>query len=529
MEGLLLAQAVAQINLQPLQRRGGWRFPAADTFVLPLENLNVLIHSRPPEPLLEVEPAAARQRDRRTGERPVLTPFQQLLAARTPGQLLQVGQVKLDRVVRFDFAAEEGFVSTPPVSLWVELAGRNSNLILVDASGLIIGAQREVTDDTNRYRQIRSGQPYRLPPPYSKADPRALDSGQLQELLTGRPLREVHRVLDGFGPKLTRTLAALADVDVQEPLTEAEMPAVSAALAQLLADPARAVADTLGASNLTERLDTGKRTAALARLQPLLTRKHNLFKRQLADLDKLRTAAAGADELRQQADLLMAYQPRALEGKNTVTLTDFEGTDVTITLERGLDAVGTAQVFYSRARKREERLVQAAEREEELQELLADAEQELAALPALPTARLLELVAELPVERAGQFRTLPGIRVAGPHGFTVMVGRNARDNDQVTFGIARSRDVWLHVQGYRGSHVIIQAQNREVPFDTIVFAAELAAGHSQAADSSNVPVDYTLRKNVWRVRGGAAGAVHFTAQKTLYVTPRKRAEADQDA
>jgi predicted ribosome quality control (RQC) complex YloA/Tae2 family protein len=225
----------------------------------------------------------------------------------------------------------------------------------------------------------------------------------------------------------------------------------------------------------------------------------------------------------------MAFQPRPAEGSNAVTLTDFEGNDVTITLEAGQNAVGTAQLFYSRARRREARLVQAAERESELLELLADAQQQLAELPALPTARLLELVADLPAERAGQFRTLPGIRATGPHGFTVIVGRNARDNDQVTFGIARSRDVWLHVQGYRGSHVIIQAQNRAVPFDTIVFAAELAAGHSQAADSSNVPVDYTLRKNVWRVRGGAAGAVHFTAQKTLYVTPRKRAEADQDA
>src|SRR5690625_7019932 len=56
---------------------------------------------------------------------------------------------------------------------------------------------------------------------------------------------------------------------------------------------------------------------------------------------------------------------------------------------------------------------------------------------------------------------ISGIRVEGPHGFTILIGRNARDNDAITFGIARSRDIWLHVQGYRGSHVIIRARSEE--------------------------------------------------------------------
>ena len=74
----------------------------------------------------------------------------------------------------------------------------------------------------------------------------------------------------------------------------------------------------------------------------------------------------------------------------------------------------------------------------------------------------------------------PGIRFAGPHGFEVVVGRNARDNDKVTFGVGRSRDVWLHAQGYRGSHVIIRSGGKEVPFETVLFAARLAAGYSEA-------------------------------------------------
>lgn len=148
---------------------------------------------------------------------------------------------------------------------------------------------------------------------------------------------------------------------------------------------------------------------------------------------------------------------------------------------------------------------------------------------SLPLDELRQLLPAAGSSRSGQHRRQPGIRVEGPHGFTILIGRNARDNDAITFGIARSRDIWLHVQGYRGSHVIIRADNREVPFETVLYAARLAAGHSQAADSDNVPVDYTMRKNVWRPKGAARGAVQFTAQKTVYVTPLVNATRDATA
>ena len=98
-------------------------------------------------------------------------------------------------------------------------------------------------------------------------------------------------------------------------------------------------------------------------------------------------------------------------------------------------------------------------------------------------------------------------------------------SDLVTFGVARSRDLWLHAQGYRGAHVVVRSGGRQVPFDTVLFAARLAAGFSEARGSSNVPVDYTERRHVWRVKGGAPGAVNYTQQKTVDVEPAR----DEDA
>ena len=72
--------------------------------------------------------------------------------------------------------------------------------------------------------------------------------------------------------------------------------------------------------------------------------------------------------------------------------------------------------------------------------------------------------------------------------------------------------------------MVVRAEGREVPFDTVRFAAELAAGHSEAGQSDNVAVDYALRKDVWRSKGMPAGAVHYTRQRTVFVTPRRRSE-----
>jgi Domain of unknown function (DUF814). len=80
-------------------------------------------------------------------------------------------------------------------------------------------------------------------------------------------------------------------------------------------------------------------------------------------------------------------------------------------------------------------------------------------------------------------------------------------------------DMWLHTKNIPGSHVIIKSKGTKIPDSTILEAAKLAALHSKAKNSSNVPVDYTLRKYVKKPSGSKPGFVIYTNQKTLYVTP----------
>jgi predicted ribosome quality control (RQC) complex YloA/Tae2 family protein len=105
-------------------------------------------------------------------------------------------------------------------------------------------------------------------------------------------------------------------------------------------------------------------------------------------------------------------------------------------------------------------------------------------------------------------------------GFRVLVGRNNRQNDQLTKS-ADHRDLWLHTQKIHGSHVILCTGGQEVDDDTIVETAKLAAWYSQARDSANVPVDYTQVKNVKKPAGARPGMVIYTTCRTVNVTPEK--------
>lgn len=513
MEGLLIAEVVAE--LQPLLPNEplGFRFLDAHTSVLPLAGAPSLwLFDRPPNPRIELRPGAPAAARAHTG-------FQEQLLARAGGPLVAVEQRKLDRVVSLRFGAGKGFVASAPAELIVELTGRNCNLILTDPDGTILGAAREIDASVNRFRQVRPGLRYEPPPPYDKLDPRHAARADLGAALHGKKLKNLRKVVDGVGPELTKALSALARVAPDAPLEGEALERTLDALARLVADPSATLRAALGLPDVATLRRRERRGELLERARALLGKELALADKRIDDARRTIAAADEAAVMRSEADLLMAYSARVPDHAADATLPGFDGEPVALALDPRLSAVGNAEARYRKARKRELRAEKAIDREDELQRERERLAERLAELEALEMDALEALVAELEPRRSARGRRGPGVRYRAPHGFTVVVGRSARENDEITFRLAKSRDLWLHVQAYHGAHVVVQANNQEIPFETVLFAAKLAAGYSKAANSDNVPVDYTLKKNVWKVKGMPAGAVHFSQQKTVYVTP----------
>jgi predicted ribosome quality control (RQC) complex YloA/Tae2 family protein len=123
---------------------------------------------------------------------------------------------------------------------------------------------------------------------------------------------------------------------------------------------------------------------------------------------------------------------------------------------------------------------------------------------------------------SGKASTPPGV-YARLHldGAEALVGGSAAGNERVTFDLARPEDLWLHARGVPGAHVILRTQDGEPAQDAIQAAAEIAAARSAARDATRVEVDYTLRKYVRKIRGGAPGRVTYRNERTIAVVPEQ--------
>jgi predicted ribosome quality control (RQC) complex YloA/Tae2 family protein len=114
------------------------------------------------------------------------------------------------------------------------------------------------------------------------------------------------------------------------------------------------------------------------------------------------------------------------------------------------------------------------------------------------------------------------LRVVTEEGMTILVGRSARQNHEVTFRRAGPDDLWLHAVDVPGAHVVILSAGRPVPDAVLRRAAELAAYYSAAQEEASVLVAYTQRRYVRPMRNAGPGMVTYRQEKTIRV--RGRAE-----
>lgn len=395
----------------------------------------------------------------------------------TTAPLEVLRQVPEDRVVVLGSVFRDRLMRPHPVKLVAELFGPRSNMLLVDESDRILAVNRRMRSGG---RELVPGAVYRFPEP------------------AGAPSEKA---------RLNRFAAA---ADPTDPLALSR--AIQAHYARL--EAAHGVEEAR--SELLRALKGARRRT----------------RRRLADVERALEQARSAEAIRRQGELLKMALGQIRPRSSEVVVQDVfepDAPEVTIALNPALSPQDNVQALFRRYKKAKAGEGHLAERQQKLAAEAEAIEQLLGPVEGAAGTDDLEGLRS----RAAELGILPRPARAprrsgrtepkGPRSFRskdgreILVSRGARENERLTFTIARGNDYWLHLADWPGPHVVVRAPGGEISDDALLDAAHLAVYFSKVRGADQADVVYTQCKNVRRARGGGPGRVSHARARTLRV------------
>lgn len=405
-------------------------------------------------------------------------PFQGLLRKHLHGQLVRMEMVDEERIIRLRFEESSGKAHC----LVAELTDRHGNFFLLDESDTILGSART---SSSTVRQLKVSQAWQPPKPHS---------GPTEDRYHGQN---------------------------------------GAARNQTIRDHY----NTLDANTSQQ----GRRTAFHRMLRGRLKGLEKLLARQEAEASRGNEAVA----LRQEGDLLQSAFHRLERGQSEIMITDFfdeDGVERCLVLDPSLSPSEQLEARYKSARRAKRSSEQAGVRADatralvtEIRQLQELADELIDGDPTLLTEKLptqlrrewsrveptsehhLSGTSKQERRKKQRHRRLPYRSYSSPSGHEIRVGRGARDNDELTLRLSRGNDLFLHVRGRPGAHVIVCRPGKNPSPALLLLAAQLALANSGIGDGDRAEVLWTRVKEVRKPRGMAPGAVLLRSEKVLYV------------
>ena len=480
------------------------------------------------------------------------------------GRITEIRQKDSERIIEIDIEALNEMGFSVSRRLIIEIMSKHSNIVLLDIeSGKIIDAIKRVSIDINRYRQLLPGVIYEYPPAQDKIGFRDVTSS------TGLPHDDkgIMKRVAGISPALSREMLRYCEDPIDSSLVS-DIPAKR--LIEIISsidegsytprvyldeDTPREfhVAELSEYSDLeiiefettSECIDyyfSNREASNLVRQKsmPLLKTAEAALDKALLKKKKLSEdllSAENSDKYRLYGELLTANIHMVSPGAKSVKLTNYyDGNEIEIPLDEKINASANAQRYfkkYSKARTAiHEKQTQLEDNEQDIK-YLESVVQNIERADSVP---LLEAIRD-ELEDTGYVRRRAKasqrkrkkekpepIRYELSDGTVALVGRNNTENDWLTMKNASKTDVWFHTKDIPGSHVIIKLEDGrrvdDLSAELIYEAASIAAYHSKAKVSDNVPVDYVPVRYIKKPHGAKPGMVIFTHNQTVYVTPK---------
>ena len=480
------------------------------------------------------------------------------------GRITEIRQKDSERIIEMDIEAQNELGFSVSRRLIVEIMAKHSNIVLIDIeSGKIIDSIKRISIDVNRYRQLLPGIIYQYPPEQDKIPFKRVTA----DMELPHDDRALMARIGGISPAIAREM--LADVSEQHNVQmKSSVPAVrlleiieqidnGSGAPRVYSDDGKPRefhvtdlseyedlqrTDFASLSECVEFFFSNREASNLVRQKAMPLQKSvqaalskALLKKKKLSEDLLN--AENSDKYRLYGELLTANIHAARPGARKVTVTNYyDGSLIDIPLDEKLGASANAQRYfkkYSKARTAiHEKQAQLEENDRDIEYL----ESVLQNLEAADNVPLLESIRD-ELESTGYVRRRAKAwqrkrkasrpepyRYTLSDGTPVLVGRNNIENDYLTMKLAAKTDVWMHTKDIPGSHVILRLGEgrslNDLSAEIIYEAASLAAYHSKASGSTNVPVDYVPVRYVKKPNGAKPGMVIFTHNRTVYVDPK---------
>ena len=492
------------------------------------------------------------------------------------GKIKAVIQPENERVVFIDIEHYDELGDLRVRRLIIEIMGKHSNIILCDDDGMIIDSIKRVPATVSSVREVLTGRPYFIAKTTEKLDPTVCTEEKFVASLFSKnqPLsKALYMSFNGISPVMANELAFRAGLDGDVPpgmqpqfglkklagifidmmndvktgrfeicevfkdgvpfeysafrLTSFEN--IEGFMLKTVDSPSALLESFFMEKNLSERIR--QRSSALrhsvSTIRERIVKKYELQLEQLRDTEK-------RDKMKLYGELLCAYAHELRVPGKSVTVTDYNtGEEVTIPVDEDLSAIDNSKLYFEKYRKMKRThdvLTGYIEKTKEdldhigsvaLELDLATCEDDL----ILIRRELEETGYVKPSRTAPQGKKRPKkessepIRYVTDDGFSIYVGRNNFQNDELTFKFASGNDWWFHLKGAPGSHVILKTEGREASDSAMETAAAVAAWYSSGRENAKAEVDYLERKNVRKPGGARPGFVVYYTNYSMVVKP----------
>ncbi|MCR5181491.1 MAG: NFACT RNA binding domain-containing protein [Clostridia bacterium] len=475
----------------------------------------------------------------------------------TASRIVGVEQHSSERIMELSFESMNELGFNVSRKLIIEIMGKHSNIVLVDLeSGKIIDSVKRVGFDVNRARQVLPGLKYVYPPLQEKIpfDEILTDQDGLEKLESAHDGKEILDLVSGIAPVYADQLASednraefmretikMAETGSGAPMAWFDeqgsprdyyftpLDALDTSFRRVEYGTLSECLEEYFSKKVTANQTLQKANDAMRRVNELLSKKYLKKKRLSEDLIE----AENSDRYRLYGELLTANLGRFTQGMASVdVLNYYNGQTVTIPLDVKLSPSKNAQAMYKRYQKAKTAVKEKQVQLEENDAEIAYLESTAAFLQQAGTVEEVENIKRELMDtgymrpprkaalrkKAAEPKPLEFVLESG---LKVLVGRNNRENDRLTFKMSDKGDIWLHTKDIPGSHVLIKCGPAGCTDDDIREAAGIAAYHSKAQSSENVPVDYVPIRYVKKPQGAKPGMVIFTNNRTIYADPKE--------